>query len=99
MSTLDYKQSKQFVEFYKWLYWDENEELPIIYDTEEERHKCLWRQALTEILWKTRANKIYTHRWWYKEKYVDWALSWLWLQYWPKVLDYNKAINGEEKVC
>lgn len=98
MATLNIKQSKQFVDFYKWLYW-ETEDLPVIYNTEEERHRCLWKQALTEILWKTKANKIYTHRWWRKEKYVDRALTWLWVQYWPTVLDYNKAINGTKEVC
>ena len=86
MSELNLKQSKQFIEFYKWLYW-ETEDLPTILEWEYEWHRCLWRQALTEILWKSMANKIYVHRWWRKEKYVDFCLSWLWLSYWPTVLD------------
>lgn len=97
MSELSLKQSEEFVEFYRWLYWDTSEQtgtgkLPTIFDTEEDWHRSMRRAELTRILWKTKANSNYYHRWWRKEKYVDYALSWLRLQYWPTVLDYDKTI-------
>lgn len=98
MTTLTVKQSEQFVTFYKWLYWDTSKEtgtgeLPTIFKDEEELHRNMWKLELTKILGKTKANRSYYHRWWRKEKYVDYVFSWLWLQYWPTVLDYYKTID------
>ena len=103
MTTLTVKQSEQFVAFYKWLYWDTSKEtgtgkLPTIFKDEEELHRNMWKLELTKILGKTKANRNYYHRWWRKEKYVDYVLSRLWLQYWPTVLDYNKVINGQKNL-
>ena len=103
MTEMTKKQSEQFVEFYKRLYWDTSVstgtgKLPTIFKDEEELHRNMWRIELIKILGKTKANSTYIHRWWRKEKYVDWALSWLWLQYWTIVLYYNKVIDGQERV-
>ena len=98
MTALTKQQSERFVEFYRRLYWDTSKEtgtgkLPTIFKDEEELHMNMWKLELTKILGKTKANRSYYHRWWRKEKYVDYVFSWLWLQYWPTVLDYYKTID------
>lgn len=93
MTEMTKKQSERFVEFYKWLYWDTSKKLPTIFSGDEELHRNMWKLELTKILGKTKANRSYYHRWWRKEKYIDYVFSWLWLQYWPTVLDYYKTID------
>lgn len=96
---MTHEQQQQFVEFYRRLYWDTSVEtgtweLPTIFKDEEELHRNMWKLQLTKILGKTKANSIYYHSWWRRETYLDHVLSWLWLWYWPKVLDYNETVNA-----
>ena len=87
------KSEKMFLEFYRWLYWDTSIatgtwELPTITKDEEEEHIRLWKEALTKCLWgKKKANSLYKMRPYGKQSWLDYAFGWLWLNYWPTVVD------------
>ena len=86
------KKELQFIEFYRWLYGDTSEatwtwELPKIPKSEEEKHIKMWKDELTKILWPRYAKAIYKIRPYGKQTYLDYVFSWLWMWYWPTVVD------------
>lgn len=87
------QQEERFVAFYEWLYWTNHSEIPCIFKDEEELHINLWKIELEKILGKTRYNKIYYPSLKRKMKYWEYVFQWLWLSYWPRVLDYNTWID------
>ena len=91
---MDRKQEERFVEFYEWLYWTDHSQIPCIFNDEEEMHINMRKIELEKILGKTRYNKTYYPSLKRKMKYWEYAFMWLWLQYWPRVLDYNETINA-----
>lgn len=93
------KQQEKFIQFYQWLYGDTSEdtgtwELPTIFEDEEELHKNMWKLALRKILGKTRYDKKYYRNKLTKLCYWEYVFEWLWLGYWPTVLNYNDTINN-----
>lgn len=88
MSILTEKQEKKFVDFYRWLYGDTSKatwtgKLPEIPESKQREHMIMWRDFLTNLLWKKNAKKIYTHRGWRKEDYLHLVFNSLWFNYWP----------------
>lgn len=73
------EQEQAFIEFHRWLYGDTSKstgtgELPKICNIHEELHENLWRKRIKDNI---KGSK----------KYKDEVFSWLWLGYWPVVVD------------
>lgn len=91
---LTQKQIKQFVDWYKELYWIDsytevapwNKWLPCIFDHEEEKHIQMWKDKLTRIIWPRKSKREYIHKWWRKDTILWKVFSDLWLWYWPIVI-------------
>ena len=84
------KQQQEFVEFYISLYGDTSKEtgtgeLPHIKASEEEEHKRIREEKLTEILWPRKAKLPYIHKGWRKDTRLWKVMEELWLCYWPVV--------------
>lgn len=90
------KEQKQFIEFYKWLYWDTSKKLPTIFEEEEELHRNMWLLALEKILGKTKFNKKYYPNQLTKLKWWEYVFERLRMSYWPTVLNYNDTVNNEK---
>lgn len=88
----DEKKEKKFIEFYRWLYGDTSKatwtwELPRISISEAENHKKMWKDEITKLLWPRRAKAVYKIRPYGPQTYLDYVFSWLWLDFWPTVID------------
>lgn len=88
---LNEKQEKEFLDFYKAYYWDTSKdtgtgEIPKICKEHEDLHINLRKEEIDKILWSKKHHK-YTHRWGRVEEYRDMVFNWLWLQFWPTVVD------------
>ena len=84
------KQIQQFVERYKSIYGDTSKdtwtwEIPHIRAEDEEEHRRMWKEKLTEIIWPRNSKKVYKVRAYWPQTILDRVFSELWLCFWPVV--------------
>ena len=84
------KQLKEFVDWYKSVYWDTSPEtwtweLPHIKAEEEEQHINMWKNKLVEIMWQKNAKQPYIHKGWRADTRLGKVFSELRLYCWPVV--------------
>ena len=79
------KQGKEFVEFYRSLYGENNNEIPELDEGLEEEHKKLRKERIKKILWREYYSTLLNKRN-DKRTYGERVFEGLWFNYWPKII-------------
>ena len=79
------KQQEKFIQFYQRLYGD----------TSKEGYFYFVAYKNLQFFLHQYNHKKYYHNKWTKLCYWEYVFEWLWLGYWPTVLNYSDTINND----